>query len=121
MRAGRGKQGSQPCRSALACPVIKPPLGSTGPSTNAARNCVAPGRATKILKHGIGLPYHVHVENTPRHRRLSATKTRPTGVVERALAWAGRGARREHRTSHVSPDLVARKWGNCRPATKKPP
>jgi hypothetical protein len=50
-----------------------------------------------------------------------AMKTRPTGVVERALAWAGRGARRMHRASDVSPDLVARKWGNYRPATKKPP
>jgi hypothetical protein len=54
-RAVRAKQSSQPSRSALAYRVIKPPLGSMGPSTNAARNCVAPGRATKILKNGIGL------------------------------------------------------------------
>src|ERR1700733_12882542 len=70
---------------------------------------------------GLGLPYHVHVENTPRHRRLSATKTRPTGVVERALAWAGRGARRMHRAGILAPESAAAMWGSSQIVTAKKP
>ena len=54
------------------------------------------------------------------------TKTRPMGDIERVFFWAGRGARRRHRTRILAPDSASRKWGtggvqlkNTRPGRKR--
>ena len=49
------------------------------------------------------------------------TKTRPKGGPSSGLSCGLDAAhRRKHRTPEFSPDLISRKWGNCRPATKNP-
>ena len=91
--------------------VLDPPTEINAASSISARGCLRLSSIYLLVQHWS--------QSKVKHICAGATKTGPMGGIERAFARAGRGARRGHRASDVSPDLVARKWGNKKSPRRK--